>query len=228
MAEDPSDGDRLPRDDAGSDVAGHHRDGVHDPRHDAAVGVDVRRRYIAVGTEQRRDVVRVAPCQTLELGFRKRRRIDRDATLCSAEGDVDNRALDRHVGGERLYLVDVHLGMKADPTLARTARRAVMDTPAGVDLDLSVVATDGDRDLQDTLRLDDHLDKTVVEAEQVRRVVDPFPNRLPGLLADVAQCPTSQQFTAFASFTIKRPTRSVVLRLAPGALKVVLLGGSRR
>ena len=122
---------------------------------------------VAVRSDDRGDGEGVASRQTLEFAATERRRVDADAALGPAVGDVDDGALDRHVGAEGRDLVDVHARVEADAALARSARRAVLDAPAVVHLDLAGVHADGDRDFEDPFRGDDALDQSLVQTEQV-------------------------------------------------------------
>ena len=148
----------LPVTTPGVELAADHRDRVHDPGHDLGVGVDVGRGDVAVRPEDRRDVEGVAAREPLELAPRQRaagRRLH--AALRAAERDVHDRALDRHVRGQRADLVHVDARVEAQAALAGAAARVVLDPPAGVHLDAPVVEANRDRDLEDPLGRDDHL-----------------------------------------------------------------------
>jgi len=58
---------RLPGDDGRGGVADVHAVGVHDPRHDLIVGVDVRRRHVLLRPDRVDDFGDVAPRQRLEF-----------------------------------------------------------------------------------------------------------------------------------------------------------------
>src|SRR5207302_5578417 len=58
----------------------HHGQGVHQPGHDPAVGVDVGGGYVAVRTEDGRDLRCVAPGEALELTGGEASRVATDAT----------------------------------------------------------------------------------------------------------------------------------------------------
>ena len=189
--DDPADGDRFAGDDAGGDMPLHHRDGVHDPGHDPGVGVHVRSWDVTVGAEQRRDVEGVPPREPLQLPFRQRGRVDDNPALRAAERDVDDGALDRHVRGERHHLAHVDRGVEPDPALAGPTRRAVLHPPTGEDLDAPVIAPDRDRDLENPFRRDDDLGDPVFESQQVRCILDPSANGVPGIPTLVGHAVTS-------------------------------------
>ena len=96
--------ERLPRDHRGHGVAGLHRDRVHDPGHDLWRGVDVGGRDVPVGSDQHRDLARVAPRQALQLVVLSRSRVDDHAALGAAEGNPDHGALPGHPHRQRLDL----------------------------------------------------------------------------------------------------------------------------
>ena len=167
MTERAADGERLTGDDAGDVVSGQHGHGVHDPTHDLGIGIDVRGGNVAVRSNHRSDREGVASSQSLQFATAERRGIDTDATLRAAVGDIDDGALDGHVGTERGDLIDVHTGVKTDAALARTPRGAVLDPPTVEHLDFAGVHANRDRDFEDPLGGDDSLDQTFVQAEQV-------------------------------------------------------------
>ena len=69
-----------------------------------------------------------------------------DAALGAAERDAGDRGLPGHQRGERAHLVDVDLGVEADPALVGAAGAVVLDPVAGVDVDLAVGELDRDLD----------------------------------------------------------------------------------
>ena len=138
--------DRLAGDDGRRRVADVHAVGVHHPRHDLIVGVDVGRGHVLLRPDRVDDLGDVAPRQRLELALRHPRRVADDAALAAAEGDVRDRALPRHPGRERRDLVERDVGVIADAALGRTERDVVLDAVAGEDLDLAVVHLHRTRD----------------------------------------------------------------------------------
>ena len=77
--------DRLAGDDGGFGVADVHAVGVHDPRHDLFVGVDVGRRHVLVGADGVDDFRDVAPRERFQFARRHLRRVADDAALAAAE-----------------------------------------------------------------------------------------------------------------------------------------------
>src|SRR6185437_10988568 len=59
--------DWLAGDDAELSMTTHHRDRVHDPRHCLLIGVNVRRGYVAIRADDRRDLESVTSRQSLQL-----------------------------------------------------------------------------------------------------------------------------------------------------------------
>ena len=64
--------------------------------------------------------------------------VDVHAALRASVGDVHDGRLPGHQLGKRAYLVEVHLGVEADPALVGTARPVVLHAVAGEDVHLAV------------------------------------------------------------------------------------------
>ena len=129
-------------------LAGHHRRdrvarvhgvGVHDPRHHLLVGVHVRRRHVALRSDEVDDLRRVAPGQLFQFRVGQDVRVADHAAFAAAEGNVDHRAFPGHPRGQRAHFVQRHIGSEADAALGRPARDRVLHTVAGEDLDPSIV-----------------------------------------------------------------------------------------
>ena len=134
--------DRLAGDDRRRGVADVHAVGVHDPRHDLVVGVDVGRRHVLLGADRVDDLGDVAARQRFELAARHPRRVADDAALAAAERHVRDGALPRHPRGERRDLVERDVRVIADAALRRAERDVVLHAVAGEDFDLAVVHLD--------------------------------------------------------------------------------------
>ena len=122
--------DRLAGDHAGGGGADVHRIGVHHPRHDLGVGVDVGRRDVLLRADDDADLAGVAPRQPLELLERQHLRVDADAALGAAVGQVDRRVLDRHPRRQRHHLVERDVRVVTHAALAGPARQVVLDAKA--------------------------------------------------------------------------------------------------
>jgi hypothetical protein len=59
--------DRLAGHDAGRRKARVHRVGVHHPRHDLRIGIDVRCRYVPLRTDDDSDLAGIAPRQLFQF-----------------------------------------------------------------------------------------------------------------------------------------------------------------
>ncbi len=168
-----TDAEWLAGDGSGNGVAAlQHLERVEQPRHDAAVGVDVGRRHVQVGSDDRRDLDGVATRHPFEFGERHLRRVAFDTALGPPEGQAGDRRLERHVGRQRLDLVDVHVGMEADATLGRPARCAVLDPPAREDFEVPVVHAHRDGDFEDALRRAKRGVDVGIDTDQLGRVVE--------------------------------------------------------
>jgi hypothetical protein len=143
--------DGLAGDHAGGGGAGVHRVGVHHPRHDLRVGVHVGRRDVLLRADDDADLAGVAARQPLQLLQRQLLRVDADAALGAAEGQVDGGVLDAHPGRQRHHLFQRHVGVVAHAALAGAARQAVLHAVALEVRDAAVVQLDRDVDDQRAL-----------------------------------------------------------------------------
>ena len=148
-----ADRQRLAGHHAGHRLPAEHRDRVHQPRHHIRVGVDVRRRNIAVWADHRSDAHRVPASQMLELDHRESRRVDLDTALRAAEGDVGDGGLPRHLGCECLEEVERHFTMVANAALGRAACIVVLHTETTEHLDAPVVHANRNTELKLPQRL---------------------------------------------------------------------------
>ena len=137
--------DRLAGDDGGRGVADVHRVGVHEPRHDLRVGVDVGRRHVLLRSDDVDDLGGVAAGEGLEFALRHRGGVADDSALAAAERHLGHGALPGHPGRQRRDFVERDAGVVADAALGRAERDVVLHAVAGEDLDLAVVALDRDR-----------------------------------------------------------------------------------
>src|SRR5438067_7214671 len=100
-------------------------------------------------------------------------RVDGDAALAAAHRDVDDGGLDAHPAGQRLDLVEADVGVVADASLVRTARRAVLDAIPGQQLAPAIVAYERDRNLMDALGpLDPAQQRWIADSRHGRRGID--------------------------------------------------------
>ena len=164
--------DRLAGDDRRRGVADVHAVGVHDPRHDLIVGVDVGRRDVFLGADRVDDLRDVAAGERLELAAGHARGVADDAALAAAERDVGDRALPRHPGGERRDFVEADVGVVANAALGRPERDVVLHAIAGEDFDLAVVHLNRTRDDDLALGVREDLPDAGVEPQQSRRSIE--------------------------------------------------------
>ena len=129
----------LAGDDGCLGAADVHGVGVHDPRHDLFVGVDVWRRDVLVGTDRVDDLGDVAPRESFELALRHPRRVADDAALAAAERNVRDGALPRHPGSERGHFVETDVGVVPDTALRGTERDVVLHAVPREDFDFAAV-----------------------------------------------------------------------------------------
>ena len=138
--------DGLAGDDGGGGLADVHGVGVHDPGHGLLVGVHVGRGDVFFRADEGDEFGGVAAGHALELALGHVFGVADDATLGSAEGDVDDGALPGHPAGEGADFVERDVGRVADASLGGAAGLGVLDAVTGEDLDGAVIHGDGDVD----------------------------------------------------------------------------------
>ena len=144
---------------AGDDAAHAHLLGVahgvhvrvHHPHHGLRVGADVGRRDVPFGTDVRAQSVGEAARDAFDLGDGVLARVELDAALAAAEGDVVQRRLEAHPRGQGLHLVEIGLLVVAHAALVRAHDVVVLDAVALEELVLAVVHAD--RKVRDELVL---------------------------------------------------------------------------
>ena len=176
---------RLPGDDAEHRVALVHRVRVEDPRHHRGSRPDVRRGDVLLGPDLVDDLGRVAARELLELDPRELLRVAHDPALRAAERDPHQRALPRHPHRERLDLVELDVGVVADPALRRPAGDVVCDPVALERLDAAVVHRHGHRDDDRLLALLQNVDEVRVDPEQLRDAAQLLLRDVVGVLAQM-------------------------------------------
>jgi hypothetical protein len=107
------------------------------------------------------------PGEPLHLARAELRGVDLDPALGPAERHAHHRGLPGHEAGERAHLVDVDLGVVAQPALERPARVVVLHAVADEVADGAVVAAQ--RELDPQLAAGGHQDAlhVLVDAEDL-------------------------------------------------------------
>ena len=164
--------ERLAGDDRGCGVADVHRIGVHHPRHDLRVSVDVRRRHVFLRADRVDDFGDVAPRQRFDFALRHLGRVANHAAFAAAERNVRDRAFPRHPRGQRGDFVERDARVIANAALRRTERDVVLDAIAGEYLDLAVVHLDRARHDDLSLRMGEDLPDARFEVEDARRSIE--------------------------------------------------------
>ena len=103
---------------------------VHDPGHHVGRCAHVGRRDVDVGAKQVVDGVDELPRHPLQFAERAVGRRDRHAPLCAAEGDIDDRGLPGHQGRQRPHVIEVYLGVVAQPPFERPSGVVVLHAVA--------------------------------------------------------------------------------------------------
>ena len=126
--------DRLAGDDLRHGHALIHRIGVHEPGHHLLVGAHVGRHHVGARADEGDHLLHVAAGEVLELLGLERARIDRDAALAAAEGQIGERAFPAHPDRERGDFADVDIGREARAALGGTERQMMLDPIADEEL----------------------------------------------------------------------------------------------
>ena len=157
----------LAGDRGGHRVARVHGERVHDPGHDLRRGPHVGGRHVLLGTDQDRDLGRIAARQVLELREREAVRVDGHAALGAPIGEADHGALPGHQHRHRLDRVEGQALLVADAPLGRPAADVVLHPVAGEELDGVVVHVDGEVDHQLPLDLAQQVASVLGEPEHI-------------------------------------------------------------
>ena len=135
--------DGLSGDARGHRLAHVHGVGIHHPRHDLLVGVDVGRGNIFFGADEFDQFRGVAARHALDFAHRHFVRIADHAALGSAEWNVDDGALPRHPAGEGANFVERNVGSVADAALGGAARDGMLHAESGEDFEAAVIHLHG-------------------------------------------------------------------------------------
>ena len=122
----PAQHDRLAGDDARHRVARLLAVRIHDPGHDLLVGAHVGGGDVLIRSDDVDDFRRKAAGEALKLAAGQVGRVDPDAALGAAEGQVDQRAFPGHPHGQGGDLPQVHVLVVTDAALGRTHGEQVL------------------------------------------------------------------------------------------------------
>jgi hypothetical protein len=125
----------------------------------------------------------VAARQAFEFAHAHRARVADDAALGAPERHVDHSAFPRHPGGQRLHLVERHVGRVADAALRRAQHFVVDHADAFEHLQPSVVHLHGDGGDEDARGRAEEFVEIGVELQHLRGDVEPFHHRLERIFA---------------------------------------------
>ena len=105
-----------------------HGVGVHKPRHDLCVGVNIRRRDVFVRPDEGAKLIGIASGEPFQFVAREFPGITDDAALGSAKRNVDGGALPRHPRGQSFHFIKGDIRVVADAAFAWAARAVVLHT----------------------------------------------------------------------------------------------------
>ena len=132
-------GKRLAGDDTGLPLAGECCVFIGDPRHDLAIRIHIRCRYVLIRSDDGIDLSDIAACQTGKFAGGELVRIDLDPALCAAIRDIADGILDGHPRGKGFDFVFIGCGMETDAALRCASCGGVLYAVAGEDFDMPVI-----------------------------------------------------------------------------------------
>ena len=159
--------DRLAGDDLRHGHALIHGIGVHEPGHHLLVGAHVRRHHVGPRADEGNHFLHVAAGEVLELLGLERARVDRDAALAAAEGQIGERAFPAHPDGERGDFADVDIGREARAALGGPKRQMMLDPVSDEELRPIVLHADGTGDDDRALRVEQPVALVLGDAQMV-------------------------------------------------------------
>ena len=126
---------------------GHGRQvGVEHPGHDLCVSIHIGGRNVVVGADVIAQCEGEAASDAFQLGLRVAARVELDPAFRPAHRDVGDSGFPGHPGRQRAHLVNVDVGMVAEPAFEGAKHVRVLNAIAGKDLDVFVVHLDRERD----------------------------------------------------------------------------------
>ena len=158
----------------------HHRIGVHHPRHDLFVGVDVGRGNVLVRADDDADLAGVASRQAFEFGFGQRRGSTRTPPLAPPKGTPMTAFLMLIQPARRHHFRQRYVLMETHAALARAARSIVLHAIALEVRDRAVIELDRHIDDEDALRALQRFDEVGKLAQRRSRTIDLLQEHAPG------------------------------------------------
>ena len=156
-----------------------HGVGIHHPRHDLFVGIDVRGRNIFFWSDEFNQFGSIAPRHALDFAHRHLVGIANYAALRPAERDVDYGALPGHPTGQGAHFIERDIRRVADAAFCRAARNGVLDTKSGKHLQVPVIHLDRDVNREFTVGITQNPPQSVVEIEFLGGQIEARPLRFP-------------------------------------------------
>ena len=149
----------------------HHGNRVHDPRHRLRVGVNIRRRNIPIGPDDRSNLESIASGEPFEFVLRQTLWIANHASLAAAVRDVDGGALPGHPRRQGLHLIEGYVWVIANAALGRAARDVVLHAIAFKDFGLAAVHSHRNRDYELALRAAQNVSQRLFQFQIIRRAI---------------------------------------------------------
>jgi hypothetical protein len=120
-------------------VAGLQRVGVHHPRHRLLVRAHVRRGDVDLRTDERNQLLRVAPRHALQFTDGKLTRIAGHAAFGSAIRQAGQSTFPAHPHRQRRHLAERHVMVKAHAALRRSEREMMLHAIAHEDRGAAII-----------------------------------------------------------------------------------------
>ena len=156
-----------------------HGIGVHHPRHDLFVGVDVGGGNVFFGADEFDQFGGVAARHALDFAHRHLVRIADHAALGAAEGNVDYGALPGHPTGQGAHFVERDVGSIPNAALARAARDRMLHAKAGENFEMPVIHLDGNVDRELAVGIAQNAPQSLVKIQFLGSQIEARPLRFP-------------------------------------------------
>src|SRR5579872_6668650 len=157
--------DGLSRHDGSNRLAHVHGVGIHHPRHDLFVGIDVGGGNIFLGADEPDQLRSVTAGHALDFAHRHLVRIADHAALRAPEGDVHHGALPGHPARQRSHFVECDVWRVANAALRRTTGDRMLHAEAREDFEMAVIHLHRDVDRQFAVGIAQHAPQAVIEIE---------------------------------------------------------------
>ena len=146
-----------------------HGNGIHDPRHNLAIGTNVWCWDIRSFTQNDANFGRISSGELLNFAQTQLFSIDFNRALSSTIRNINNGALPRHPHRKRCSFMNVNINVIPNPTLRWSSRRVVLDSITLEAHNLTIVHNNWEIDHQLAHRMRQHLMQSRIKIKIVCR-----------------------------------------------------------